>query len=171
MLNLMCFEMPLGISFFEILLHILNFCILLVGMRFLLYKPVKKAIQTRKDAVESQMAEIENQRLEAEKLKEECNMLLADANKVKEDAFESARAEAKVVADAMITKAKQDAELLRESKLNEVESELKAKKSTIESNIQHIGVTVAESILSREITKEEHNRIISDALSSWINED
>ena len=34
-------EMPLGLNPLEVLLHLLNFAILLIAIRFLLYKPIK----------------------------------------------------------------------------------------------------------------------------------
>ena len=51
--------MPLNIDWQQILLHLLNFVILFAGLWLLLYKPVRKFMQNRREHYEKTDAEAE----------------------------------------------------------------------------------------------------------------
>ena len=50
--------MPLNIDFQQILLHMLNFVILFAGLSLLLYTPVRRFLQKRRDTIASKEAEL-----------------------------------------------------------------------------------------------------------------
>ena len=72
--------MPLNIDWQQILLHLLNFVILFAGLWLLLYKPVRKFMQKRREEYENKDAETERKKSEAEQLRAQYEQKLADAD-------------------------------------------------------------------------------------------
>lgn len=71
--------MPLNIDIVQILLHMLNFVILAGGLTFLLFKPVCKFLNERREYYEKLDAENAEKAANNEKLKKEYEKKLADA--------------------------------------------------------------------------------------------
>ena len=63
--------MPLNIDWQQILLHLLNFVILFAGLWLLLYKPVKKFMNGRREKYEKMDADAEKKTAEAEEKRAE----------------------------------------------------------------------------------------------------
>ena len=72
--------MPLNIDFLQILLHMLNFVILAGGLTFLLFKPVNRFLDQRRE----QFAQAEKKNIESaeenERLRAEYEQKLKDAD-------------------------------------------------------------------------------------------
>lgn len=111
--------MPLNIDFQQVLLHLLNFVILAGGLYLLLYKPVKKFMDSRQAhfaELEAKAAETQN---EAEAVKAAYESRLAEAEaEISKRKAEAAQLSAEAAAQELVkAKAKAD-ELLRESRKN-----------------------------------------------------
>ena len=77
----------------NILLHIVNMIILFVIVRFLVYKPLHKFMQARRERMQAALDEAEQAREETELLRKECELKIAQAE-------EEARARALEIAGA-----------------------------------------------------------------------
>ena len=117
--------MPLNIDWQQILLHLLNFVILFAGLWLLLYKPVRKFMQKRREEYENKDAETERKKSEAEQLRAQYEQKLADADaeieakrldaKKEMDAYAALRKNAaQEEADAIVKKAHENAARERE---------------------------------------------------------
>ena len=91
MLSAMIADLPFGIDLTKILLHLLNLVILIIGLTFLLYKPVLKFIKKRQDDIqagidkgEQLQAEATEKKAEYEKLVEEADSQAAEIKKAAE---------------------------------------------------------------------------------------
>ena len=97
MLNLLSSGIPLNVDWRQILLHLLNLVILFVIMYFLLYNPVKKFMETRKEHYRKQDEDGAAKIAEANKLKEQYDGLIAEADaeiaEMKRTAVSNAREE------------------------------------------------------------------------------
>lgn len=153
--------MPLNIDFLQILLHMLNFVILAGGLTFLLFKPVNRFLEQRRE----QFAEAEKKNQEAaeenKRLRAEYEQKLCDADKEiserkkaaeKEWADISARyiKEAGEKADAIILAAEQEAEDRKEHILESAQTE-----------IGELVVSATQKLLSDTVTPER-NSILYD---------
>lgn len=127
--------MPLNIDFVQILLHILNFVILAGGLTLLLYKPISKFLNERREYFEQLEADNAQAAQENQKLKEEYEKKLADANTeiaqlrqdAERDAADAAKAyleSAKQKADNMLSAAETDAEARKHQILESAQTEI-----------------------------------------------
>ena len=112
--------MPLNINLQQILLHALNFVILFGAMYFLLYKPVKSFMDSRKAHYEKMDEDAKAVLAEAEKTKagyeaqlksadEEIARRQREANEALQHAVDERRAQAEQQAGEIVRKAREDA--------------------------------------------------------------
>lgn len=169
MLEFIASDLPLGIDFAEIGLHILNFAILFVALYLLLYKPVKKFIAKRRDAYRAVEEENKKAAEEAEKIKSEYSVLMEkareDAVKIAEEAHVKAKLteaqvleSAKAEADKILDEAKIDAETLKRQAQEEVAT-----------SVASLASSLASEILSREIAENDNDNAIEAIISDWKN--
>lgn len=128
-------NIPLNIDWQQILLHALNFVILVGGLYFLLYKPVKKFMAQR-EAYYRGMAEKAKQELaDAEKLKSDYQSQLesaageisrrrAQAQQEVEQSVQQQLADARAQADKIVADAQKAADREHEKMLADTQKEL-----------------------------------------------
>ena len=129
--------MPLNIDWQQILLHMFNFVVLFGGLYFLLYKPIRKFMDGRKDMYDREKEEAETLKKKALALKKEYEELLENAKIEIEDMkreamteVEELRAEqqkaAKKAADDLLERTRKEAEQEREKMLHSARKEVRA---------------------------------------------
>lgn len=111
--------MPLNIDIQQILLHMLNFAILVAAVYFLLYNPIKKFMDNRNNLFDERENALKENEEKAEKAKKEYEEKLSsvqsEADEIKSNAEKQANEEAKkIISDA-------------ENKASEIVSEARAK--------------------------------------------
>ena len=154
--------MPLNIDVLQILLHMLNFVILAGGLTFLLFDPVNRFLEQRRD----QFAETEKRNRESaeenERLRAEYEQRLRDADA---EIFERKKAaekewadisahhikEAKDKAAAIILAAEQEAEDRKEHILESAQTE-----------IGELVVSATQKLLSDTVTPERNSALYDE---------
>lgn len=148
------------------LTHIIAAVILIVLMVWLVWKPAKKSLDKRHDYIAKEISD-------AQKAKEVATIEQNEANQLKITALSQsmsiatqAKAEAfKIVEDAKADAKQSAAKILKDAQAD-VENEKQKAKENIQDNIINIAFDAAESVLGREIKKEDENKYIDDLLSS-----
>lgn len=148
----------------------LNLAVLLVGMRFLLYKPVKKIIEKRK-ALYDDAEKSKNQMLtEAEQWKAGYGEMLEKAHAeeaaIKNDAVKAAEAEGKVIVD----KAKQEAAEIVEKANRDAKAQRQQLKEDLSHNVPELAVNIASKLLKRELTTDDNDKLIDSVIQNWKDE-
>lgn len=115
--------LPLNIDLQQILLHMLNFVLLFGGLYFILYKPVKKFMDSRASRYAEKEAETERRLREAEEAKAEYEEKLKNAEAEIAAMKSEAAAQATAEAQAEHSRALQDAESIRRAAEAEGEAE------------------------------------------------
>lgn len=129
-------DIPLNIDWQQILLHLLNFVILVGGLYFLLYSPVKKFMQKRKEHYDKMdndaKINLANAKQKEEEIDEKLNnldVLLQNKRKQAETELADYKAkqiaEANLEAEAIIAKAQVSAKHEREKLLDSANKEIK----------------------------------------------
>ena len=119
--------MPLNINLQQILLHALNFVILFGAMYFLLYKPVKSFMDSRKAHYEKMDEDAKAVLAEAEKTKagyeaqlksadEEIARRQREANEALQHAVDERRAQAEQQAGEIVRKAREHERVMEQAK-------------------------------------------------------
>ena len=148
------------------LTHIIAAVILIVLMTWLVWKPTKQSIQKRHDYIAKQIAE-------AQQTKETATMELNEANQLKVTALSQAMAittQAKAEAFGIIEKAKQEAKATANKIVKDAQADVEKEKRDVKANAQdniiNIAFDVAQSVLNKEVDKQDKDKYIDDLLAS-----
>ena len=156
------FESLVGVNPWTALFTFCNMIITFLLLKKFLFKPVKKMIDQRQKEIDDMYKEAEASRTEAAKLQadyeEHLSAARAERDEILRDAVSRARkreteilSEAKSDAAAMLAKAESDIAQEKKKALNEVKNE-----------ISSLSVSIAETVVEREITQADHERLVME---------
>ncbi len=147
--------MPLNIDWQQILLHMFNFVLLMGGMYFLLYKPVKSFMDKRTEYYKELDSKAKDDVEEAQRMKK----LYSDQLEKAQEEIRQQNAEMTASAKASAEKIISEAEQQRESILKQASSEAVKEKeriiATAKTEIADIAVLAAKKILDDSETSKE----------------
>ena len=153
--------MPLNIDFLQVLLHLLNFVILAGGLTFLVYRPVLRFIDERRERIEKAEKKNAENAKENEALRAEYEEKLSAAGKEAAELSERAGKEAAAAAAETIRRAEEKAaDIIRVA-----EAEAEERKTHIldsaQTEIGELVVSATQKLLSGTVTPER-NTALSD---------
>ena len=145
----------------KILYHIINLILLVVFFRFLLFKPVMKFINKRKDKINAELEDAAKAEQESKEKLEKYNDLLLQADnegrKAADRIIDDAIKEGQSVID---TGRKQADEFLRQAEM-EREEEIQKAREELQKESVALAVDIAGTILQKEMTQEQQLDMIN----------
>lgn len=157
----------LGLGLWEILFHTVNLLILIIALRFLLYKPVKRMIENHKAKLNDVFEQNKKLNAEASAMKEKYDAMLEEAKQEVVRVSEQAAKNAQQKTDETIEEAKRQAKNILENAKKEAISEKERLKSDFRDTVSRLAVDIAEKVLQREISEKDNKKIIDDCLKQW----
>lgn len=161
--------LPFGIDWLKILLHLINFALLAVGLFFLLYKPVKKFMDKRKEEIEGEIEKGERLQKEAQEIKEAYEIKLTEAEeeseRIKTEAFENANKER----ERIISEANAEARAVKEDADRELEELKRDTIAQAKDELADVALKIADEVIGREVSREDNKRIVDECLEEWSN--
>ena len=144
--------------------EVITFFILLALLMWFVFPPIRKQIQDRQAEIERSIDEAEKTRAEARELlaeyrrqieeaRGEGRRILEDARKQAEAQRERTKREAREEGDRIIQRAREEIDREREAAVREVRSE-----------VADMVVQASEQVIGHSIDRDEHERLISQAL-------
>ena len=157
----------LGISFFGLVAYAINFVILLIVLRLVLYKPIKRVLESRRQKIEEGLDSAERATLEAEKQREQFQLDLDEARKVaqkkaKELAEQTEQMRVKILENAELeaqeikAKAQEDINQARERALIDLESET-----------AEIALAISKKVIGTVIDEEAQRILVTKFLDEF----
>lgn len=160
-------ELPLGLDFKEILLHLLNFFILLTALYFLLYKPVRSFMVKREEEYKQAEQKAQEGLKQAEATKEEQEALLKSARQTAVKITQEAEASASMLQKELLEEAKEQAKGIIDKAQNEInEKKEKAKEELIHA-AGDLALEIAGKILEREVSSKDNDALIENVIEQW----
>ena len=158
-----------GLNLTEILLHVLNLFILLLGINLLLYKPIKKIIDNRNQ--KHQEAIIEHDKLvkDTEDLKQEYATLKKDTEKEIDTMRKDAIKDAEQVRNNIINNAVQESSKIIEKANESAKQESKKLKEELSKSVPDLAINIASKVIKRELKNSDNDEIISSIIDEWKN--
>jgi F-type H+-transporting ATPase subunit b len=146
--------------------EIITFLILLFLLYRYVYPPIRDQIQHRQSEIEQAIDEAQKTRSEARELlaeyrrqieeaRGEARQILDEARKQGEAARERARREAREEGDRIIQRAREEIGRERDAAMRELRGE-----------VADMVIVATERVIGHELDREEHERLISEALDS-----
>jgi F-type H+-transporting ATPase subunit b len=153
-----------------LVLNLVNFAILFLVLRWLLFKPALKYLDRRREQIQARIESAKTDEAQAARLLVERDEALQQARRHAEEIAADARRRA----EAQIAEAKDDAKreaarILAEGK-RQLEQERERLIGELRDAYAEIAVLGAERVLNREVKIEDHRRLL-DQLLTEIDED
>ncbi len=148
-----------------LVINLLQFAVLLVLLRWLLWKPALKYIDRRRELIASRMsaakasedkaaALVSEREAEVARAKKESAQILDEARQRAERSFAEAKVRAKEEADRILTDARTQMEVERDRIL-----------ADLKTQYAEMVVLGTEQVLRREVRIEDHRRLLDQLLS------
>jgi F-type H+-transporting ATPase subunit b len=155
----------LGINLPVLLFQLVNFTFLLLVLRLVVYKPVLKMLDERRERIREglnaadrgreQAAEAElRAREQIEAARREGQQIVATAQQVAQRLQEEGRQQALQQQEAMLERARGEIQLERDSAISELRREF-----------ADLTIAAAEKVISQSLDRAAHQRLIEQALS------
>ena len=156
--------LPLNIDIVQILLHMLNFVILAGGLALLLFKPVNKFLEERKEYYAKLAKENEEKAAANELLKADYEKKIAEAEvtivQMQEEARKKTAEEAKVYLDAAKEKA---AEVIKTAE-EEAEQHRKQILDSAQTEIGELVIEATQKLICESSTPERNKALYDEFL-------
>ena len=155
----------LGFNLPALIAQLINFLLLLLIFRMLLYKPLLKMLDERKkriqegldasDEAKRRLSQTEQEvAKELEKARQQGQEQIARAQQIAARIQEEARQGARQEADQLLARAKNEIDLQRDSAIAELRREFAG-----------LTITAAERVIKEELDPEKHRRLIQEVLA------
>lgn len=150
----------ISVNLWQIVISLLNLVILFILVKKFLFKPVNKMLEKR----QSEIDERYNQADEAKRIAEEDRLLwdekMSAVKSESEEILKKAHSSAIKKSDAIVSKAKEEAEGLLRQAENEINLEKKKAREEMKKEIVDVSVSLTNKLLEREINEEDHHKLI-----------
>ncbi len=152
------------ISVGTILFTLINTLILFLAFKFLLWNRVDAILQKRAEEVDEVYATADQSLAEAKRNEEHYSALIAQAREESADIV--ARAEKRAIAEGeeILEEARAEARAERDKASRAIDRERVQARAELQGEISDIAMQLAEKIMAKEISKDDHVRLIDEFL-------
>ena len=159
--NLSLLNFPvIRIDFWTIIISLGNLLILFLLVKFLLFKPVMKIFAQRKAQVDAIYQEADDAKQVAEEDKKFYEERRANAQAEADAIVKKATEQAKKTGEEIIGEANAEADALREKAGRDIAQEKTKAIHEAKNEIAAISVSIAEKIVSRELSAEDQKEFV-----------
>ncbi len=143
-----------------LLAQIFNFVVLLIFLRLVVWKPLVRVIDQRRQKIGDDIAAAEQSRAEAEKLQAQLQADLANAREEAQLIIQRATKTAEQEAAKIIEAAKSEATRIKESSLQEIQMEREKAIAELKNEVASLSILVASKIVSEKITDDVQDDLV-----------
>ncbi len=145
----------------DLIINIINILILFFVSKALLYKPVKKYLDQRRENQANAVEEAERRKAEAEAEKQKYTGLMADTAAIRTGAMREATEKANAKAEQILAAANAEAEEILKNSRAAAKRESDKLIADSKEQLGALAVELSGKILAREVTDADNIRIIN----------
>ena len=153
----------------QVIIQLINTAILCFILSKLLYQPVLKFLNARKEKISSQIDKTEADMAQAQALKKEYEEKLKNIESERTAILQEARTTALKNSQIIISDAKTEATAIKDRANLEIERAEEKAKDDIKKQIVQVSTLMSEKFVAAKMTEDEQNETISDLEEiEWI---
>ena len=145
-----------------IIFAIINFAILVVGLKVFLYKPVCNMLDSRREEVINNLNSAEEAKLEAQKLKDEYAAQIQNARAEAHDIINQAAKIGEQTKADIVTEAREEASRLTAKAQAEIAREKTEALNEIRNEIADLAVLAASKVVGKTIDVADHQNMVDN---------
>ena len=139
-----------------------NLLILFIVMSALVFKPIKKMIDTRQKEVDDMYENAEVAVKDAEAMRTDYEAKLAAANEESEEILKRAVRRAQLREEEILKEADAKAERVMERAEEQIELERRRAVNDVKNEVSAMAVGIAAAVIERDVNADEHKALIDD---------
>lgn len=144
---------------------IVTFLLLLTLLAKFAWRPLLQALEARQEAIRKSLDDAQHARQELERINQDSQRILSEA-RVEADAIVSrSRSDADRLRGELREQARSEAATIVKNAERQIQLETERARQQIRREAADLSVLIAEKLLRRNITKEDNEKLISEALS------
>ena len=156
----------LGISPGLLLSQIVNFLLLIVILRLVLYEPVLKMLEQRRERIAQSMRDAERVAAAAQEAEADKSKVLDAARREAGEIRSQAARDAEKIAQEIRSRAEQEATDIRMKAQEDAQKQVSVAMTDANKQIAELAILATEQLLGRELAKkEEQARFVSEFLA------
>ena len=156
------FESFVGVNVWTMIFAWCNLLILYFFLKKILFKPIKKMIDSRQQELDDMYTDAETAKSDAEAMKSEYETRLSKADEESEQILRAAQRRALLKEEEILKDASDEAARIRDRASAEIELEKKRMLGEIKDEVSGMAIDIATVIIGREISEKEHEKFIED---------
>jgi F-type H+-transporting ATPase subunit b len=149
----------------SLIVQAINFVILLLILKRILYKPFLAKMEERTQAIQKSLDEAQAARAQATRQQEENEARLraahAEAAAIRAQALKEAAEEQKRLVEA----ARAESQRLVETAKAQMDADVRRAREELRREVADLATAVAEKLLRRSLRDEDHRRIVAEAIT------
>lgn len=150
------------INFSTMIFAIINFVILVIGLKVFLYKPVCAMLDSRKEEVANNLNSAEEAKLEAQKLRDEYAASIQNARNEAQDIINQATKIGEQTKNDIVTEAREEAARLTAKAQDEIAREKTEAINEIRNEIADLAVLAASKVVGKTIDAADHKNMVDN---------
>ena len=160
------FEAFVGVNLFTMIFAWINLLILYIFLKKLLFKPVKKMIDSRQKEIDDMYSDAEASKTEASEMREEYEAKLEKANEESEEILKRAVRRAQLREEEILREADEKAQRTLERAREQVELEKKHAINEVKNEVSEMAIGIAAAVIERDVKTEEHEAMIDEFIKN-----
>ena len=153
-----------GLSLGTFLFMLFNFAVLVAGLTYLLFKPIRRMISERRQRIQDEFAAAAREREEAAKTRREAEAILEEAREQAFALVEQARAEAEKLRQEKLAETKKELARLTERNRAELQQARDRVVEEVRQELVGLVMAVAGKVLGETMDPASHRRFIEHFL-------
>jgi len=160
------FQSLVSFQYWTFIAQILNLFIQIFLFKKFLFKPIQNILEKRRQEVGDLYTQAEEAKADAQQDKAEYEARLLAAEEEAAGIMKNALDRANVRSDEIIREASQKAAAMKEKADRDIAQERKKAVNEIKDDISNMAVEIAEKIVGREVSSQDHEKLISDFIDN-----
>ena len=148
--------------------RIINFGVLLVGLVYLLRKPISQALNDRIKSIKDQLTELEEKKNEAERQLADYNKKFLELDKEAEKIIAEYIKQGNEAKTRIIQAAEAAAKKLEQQARRSIDHEFEKTKQILHGEILEQAIEKAEENIKKKIMKKDQNRLVDEYLDKVV---
>lgn len=153
-----------------ILFTLINTLLIFLVFKFVLFKRVNAILEKRQAEVDSAYQSADDALRAAKDEQDKYSTLMAGAREESAQILSRAEKRAQQEGEAIVEDARREAQAVRDKASRDIEREKVQAKSELQGEISGLALELAEKIMEKEISGEDHARLIDDFLEKMGDE-
>lgn len=146
--------------------QICNLFIQVYLIKRFLFKPVNEMLEKRKALADAQIREAEKAKADADAIKTEYEQNMKEAKEKANEILTTAQRTAALQSEEVLKEAASQAAALKSKAENDIAQEKRKAVNEIKDEIGGMAVEIAEKVIEREISEEDHTKLIDEFIAN-----